>query len=221
VLSGSDTRPTWIGRNVVVGANATVCSGVRLGDGCRVEPGSVVRADVPPGCVVSGNPAIVVGYVSVTAGSTLGPGAQSWQGDEVLLRNGAALVQLQRVSDPRGSLCVADFAQERVPFVPARMFVVFDVPTREVRGQHAHLACHQFLVAVSGRLVAIVDDGHQRKEISLDEPLMGLYMPPLTWGVQYRYSSDARLLVMASHVYDPDDYIRDYESFLEIVDKSA
>jgi hypothetical protein len=107
----------------------------------------------------------------------------------------------------------ANFATD-LPFVPKRTFVVFDVPTRDVRGEHAHRVCHQFLVCVTGSVLAVVDDGEGREEYaSTVRPR--LYMPPMTWGTQYQYSSDAVLLVFASHEYDADDYIRDYDLFLQ------
>jgi UDP-2-acetamido-3-amino-2,3-dideoxy-glucuronate N-acetyltransferase len=222
VLQGRQGTPTVIGHNVSIGANATVLGGVRLGDCCVVEPGAVVREDVPAFCIVGGNPAVVIGYQSTalcreavrSPFSTLSDGA-------TLLSNGARSIKLRRVKDVRGSLCVAEFPDQGLPFLPNRVFFVFDVPSEEVRGQHAHKHCHQFLIAVGGAVSTIVDDGRSRREVLLDHPSMGLYMPPMTWGIQQRYSSDARLLVMASHSYDPDDYIRDYESFLEMVDKSA
>jgi hypothetical protein len=63
----------------------------------------------------------------------------------------------------------------------------------------------------------VADDGTQRAEVLLDSPDKGIYLPPLTWGTQYRYSPDGMLLVFASEYYDPDDYIRDYADFLKLV----
>jgi hypothetical protein len=222
VLQGSVDRPTRIGRNVSIGANATVLGGVQLGDCCVVEPGAVVREDVPSFCIVGGNPAVVIGYQSAGLSREAVPSPFSTLDDgTALLSNGTRFIKLRRVKDVRGSLCVAEFPGQGLPFLPNRVFFVFDVPSEEVRGQHAHKHCHQFLIAVGGAISTIVDDGRSRREVLLDHPSMGLYMPPMTWGIQHRYSSDARLLVMASHSYDPDDYIRDYESFLAIVGKSA
>jgi hypothetical protein len=92
--------------------------------------------------------------------------------------------------------------------------MVFDVPGREIRGEHAHRRCHQFLIAARGSLAVVVDDGTAREEIPLEAPTVGLYVPPMVWAVQYKYSPDALLLVFASDAYDPDDYIRDYDEFL-------
>lgn len=119
------------------------------------------------------------------------------------------------VPDLRGSLTVGEFARE-IPFVPKRYFLVFDVPTAETRGEHAHHRCEQFLVAVRGSVSIVADDGDMREEFILDRPQLGLYLPPMTWAIQYRYTADAILLVFASEYYDPADYVRDYGEFLAL-----
>ena len=129
---------------------------------------------------------------------------------------GVVLHRLLLVEDLRGSLSVGEFPAE-VPFAPTRYFIVFDVPGKDVRGEHAHRRCQQFLVCVHGSLTVVVDDWAMSEEIVLDAPNLGLYVPPMTWAVQYRYSADAVLLVFASDHYDPDDYIRDYDDFLSAV----
>jgi dTDP-4-dehydrorhamnose 3,5-epimerase-like enzyme len=116
----------------------------------------------------------------------------------------------------RGCLSVGEFERE-IPFIPQRYFLVYDVPTAETRGEHAHLKCHQFLIAVKGSVHVVADDGNVREEFVLDRNNLGLHLPPMTWGIQYRYSHDAVLLVFASDYYDPDDYIRDYDKFMEVV----
>ncbi|MEO8779683.1 MAG: FdtA/QdtA family cupin domain-containing protein, partial [Rhodanobacter sp.] len=94
-----------------------------------------------------------------------------------------------------------------------------DVPTAETRGEHAHRRCHQFLIAVKGSVHVVADDGERREQFVLDRPNLGLYLPPMTWGIQYRYSDDAVLLVFASHHYDASDYIREYGTFVEQVQR--
>jgi hypothetical protein len=96
--------------------------------------------------------------------------------------------------------------------------MVFDVPSKETRGEHAHLSCEQFLICVRGSCRLLADDGIDRAEILLDSPDSGVYLPAMTWGVQYKYSEDAVLLVFASHYYDASDYIRDYSDFLKLVE---
>ena len=91
------------------------------------------------------------------------------------------------------------------------------MPSRDVRGAHAHRQCEQLLVCLRGSVSALVDDGQDRRELVLDRPDRGLYVPPMVWGTQYRYSDDAVLLVYASRPYEDADYIRDYETFLREV----
>ena len=106
---------------------------------------------------------------------------------------------------------------KQLPFPAERFFFVSKVPEGEPRGIHAHKQCHQFLVCVAGSVKAMVDDGDTRLVVTLDRPTVGLHMPPLTWGAQYDYSPDAVLLVLASHPYDADDYIHDYDEFMTYV----
>ena len=125
------------------------------------------------------------------------------------------LIELPKIIDPRGNLTVGEFGRS-IPFYPQRYFIVYQVPLVEIRGEHAHRECHELLVVVRGRLSVIADDGRNREEFLLDHPNVGLYLPPMVWGVEYKYSPDAVLLVFASHYYDPDDYIRDYDQFLAL-----
>jgi UDP-2-acetamido-3-amino-2,3-dideoxy-glucuronate N-acetyltransferase len=112
-------------------------------------------------------------------------------------------------------LSAAEVARH-VPFEVKRYFLVFQVPSEQVRGEHAHRAQHQFLVCVHGRCSVVADDGSQRQEFTLDAPNLALYLPPMTWSVQYQHSRDAVLMVLASGVYDAADYIRDYAEFLAL-----
>lgn len=128
--------------------------------------------------------------------------------------------RLPLINDPRGSLSVGEFSKS-IPFEAKRYFIVFDVPSSEVRGEHAHRECHQFLLCVKGSCSVIVDNGNGRQEFVLDKPNIGAYLPPMTWGVQFNYSSDAVLLVFASHYYDNEDYIRNYDEFLMLVKDNA
>lgn len=201
---------TEVGPGASIGGGATLLPGVRIGRAAMVGAGAVVTRDVPPNAVVVGNPAKIVGYVDSARTDT-----SSTQVGEELPESRVEGVRLQRIrkaSDLRGSLVAADASD--LPFLPRRTFVVFDVPSRDVRGEHAHRACEQFLVCLAGSVSCVVDDGRTRQEFRLDQPDLGLYMPAMTWGTQYAYSADALLLVFASHEYDPDDYIRSYDEFL-------
>jgi dTDP-4-dehydrorhamnose 3,5-epimerase-like enzyme len=99
-----------------------------------------------------------------------------------------------------------------------RYFLVFDVSSADVRGEHAHRSCQQFLVCVKGQVAVAADDGHERAEFLLDRPNLGLHIPAMVWGLQYHYSEDAVLLVFASEEYDPADCIRNYDEFLRLVE---
>jgi len=129
------------------------------------------------------------------------------------------LIELAGFNDHRGSLIVGEI-NKQLPFSAQRFFFVSSVPEGEPRGIHAHKECHQFLVSVAGSVKAMVDNGETREVISLNRPNVGLHMPPLTWGAQYDYSDDAVLLVLASRVYEADDYIHDYDEFLEFLSSS-
>jgi UDP-2-acetamido-3-amino-2,3-dideoxy-glucuronate N-acetyltransferase len=93
---------------------------------------------------------------------------------------------------------------------------VYDVSTKDVRGERAHRRCAQFLVCVSGSISLVADDSKRRQEIVLDRRDIGVYLPPMVWVVHYKHSPDAVLLVFASETYDPADYIRDYEEFVSL-----
>jgi UDP-2-acetamido-3-amino-2,3-dideoxy-glucuronate N-acetyltransferase len=129
---------------------------------------------------------------------------------------GVSLYRLPQVQDERGMLTFAE-VRSHMPFAVERFFMVYRVPSREVRGEHAHKVLHQFLVCVSGSCSVIADDGAAGREFLLNSPALGLYLPPMTWCVHHKYSPDAVLLVLASDVYESADYIRDYAVFMDLV----
>lgn len=201
-----------------IGANATILPGLTIGEKAMIGAGAVVTRSVPPRAIVQGSPARIVGYVSTERGSSPKEQTISTTATTVtptLVRN-VTLHQLPLVRDMRGSLSVGEFTRT-VPFAPKRYFTVFDVPSAETRGEHAHINCKEFLVCVKGACAVIADDGVTREEFALDKPNLGLYLPEMTWTIQYKYSADAVLLVLASDYYENDDYIRNYEDFLETV----
>jgi acetyltransferase-like isoleucine patch superfamily enzyme/dTDP-4-dehydrorhamnose 3,5-epimerase-like enzyme len=201
-----------------IGAGAIVLGGLEVGERAMVGAGAVVTRSVPRNAIVAGNPARIRGYVEAAADAALLPvrqdGAMPGDAEVVASRvRGVALHRFPVVRDLRGSLVAAEFEQ-RLPFVPHRYFLVFDVPNSEVRGEHAHRECHQFLVCVHGEVHVVADDAERREEFVLDDNRLGLHLSPMVWATQYRYSPGSTLLVFASHPYDPDDYIRDYETYL-------
>lgn len=128
----------------------------------------------------------------------------------------AQLIELPEFADSRGSLVVAEHLKQ-LPFSVERVFFQSQVPAGDKRGMHAHRACHQVLVCVSGAVTAVVDNGKVREEVRLDRANLALHMPPMTWGTQFDYAPGTVLLVLASHGYDPDDYIHDYNEFTQAV----
>ena len=201
-----------------IGANATILPGIRIGRRAMIGAGSVVTHDVPPFAIVVGNPARITGYVGVRAGTETGEAIATLDRSVRKLGGGARLIPITTATDLRGSLVAYSYPTD-VPFPPVRTFAVFDVPTKDVRGEHAHRVCEQFLVCVRGAVSVLVDDGTERDEVRLNDAAVGLYVPAMVWATQYRYTDDAVLVVLASHEYDADDYIRDYEEFLRLCTK--
>ena len=203
-----------------IGAGATVLPGVTIGTRALVGAGAVVTRDVPPFAIVVGNPARIRGYVDTErrpAPQESRPASQGpLEAHPVNDVGGVRLMEMPRVTDLRGMLTFAEVEQQ-LPFKPERYFVVYDVPTKEVRGEHAHRELEQLLVCVKGSVSVVVDDGRRRAEIVLDTPERALYIPPMVWGTQYGYTRDAALLVLASKPYEAADYIRDYEEFERLV----
>jgi len=129
---------------------------------------------------------------------------------------GVEIYRFPWVHDPRGDLTVGELEGD-FPFRPKRYFIISGVPSGEIRGEHAHKVCHQFLMCAYGQCSVTVDDGSKRLEIQLDKPSVGIHLPPMIWGRQWQYSADAALLVFASELYDPADYIREYDEFIKTV----
>ena len=207
-----------------IGANATILPGLTIGRRAMVGAGAVVTRDVPPNAKVVGNPARIVGYVDDVRVDTAASPAAAVQpaagGPDTKLPSGAQLIDVPIHLDLRGSLAAGEL-DDLLPFTPRRYFVVFDVPSEHVRGEHAHRTCWQFLTCLRGTVTVHLDDGTLRAEVTLDAPGIGVVVPPLVWASQFKYSRDAVLLVLASEPYRADDYIRDYDEFLAEVANGA
>lgn len=206
--------PTLIREGASIGANATILPGIVIGQKAIVGAGAVVTRTVPAGAIVVGNPARIKGYVDTkTVGSTTHvPGSEHMVSSRLQVK-GAELIELPEVVDLRGRLTFSQIG-DRLPFQPKRYYIVFGVPDPEVRGEHAHRHLEQLLICVHGSCSVIVDDGARREEVLLSRPNLALHLTKLVWGIQYRFSKDAVLLVLASETYDASDYIRDYDEFL-------
>ena len=116
-------------------------------------------------------------------------------------------------SDRKGNLTVVGNNNE-VPFEVRRTYYLYDVPGGESRGGHAHRELSQLIIAVSGSFTVTLDDGKVKRTFTLNRPYQGLYVVPGIWRTLDDFSSGAVCLVLASHGYDAEDYIRDYNEFL-------
>jgi UDP-2-acetamido-3-amino-2,3-dideoxy-glucuronate N-acetyltransferase len=205
---------TLVRRGASIGANATLLPGVIVGAEAMVGAGAVVTRDVPPRAIVAGNPAVVTGFVHTGVPQVHTTLARA----KTPLIAGAGLYELPRVTDERGHLSFAELGHS-LPFAVVRYFLVFGVPSREVRGEHAHRQLDQFLVCVLGSCSVRLFDGDAGEEVLLNRPDLGLHVPPMVWTTEYKYSPDAVLLVLASDVYSENDYIRDVDEYLALQEK--
>lgn len=213
----SEYPKTIIECGASIGANATLLPGLVVGSKAMVGAGAVVTRGVPKHAIVVGNPARITGYIDTHLVDFEEAARTPYSKPDITVA-GVRLIELPEILDLRGKLSFAEIG-ENLPFKPERYFLVYGVPTREVRGEHAHHVLHEFLVCVKGRVSVVVDDGKSRQEIRLSRPNQGLYLPPKVWTILYRYSEDAILLVFASHKYDFADYIRDYAEFINLVSR--
>ena len=125
-----------------------------------------------------------------------------------------SIVDLGKHEFDEGNLTVVA-SEKTVPFGLNRVFYLYDIPGGEARGAHAHKKCHQFLVAASGAFEVVLDDGMNKRTVTLNRPYYGLHIPPGIWAAEQGFSSGSVCLALASDRYDADDYIRDYDEFLK------
>ena len=123
-----------------------------------------------------------------------------------------SVITLPKVSNRSGNITPVHNSRE-VPFDVKRIFYLYDVPGGESRGAHAHKECHQFLIAASGSFEVLLDDGKVQRLVQLNRPYTGLHIPPMIWASEINFSSGAICLVLASRIYDVEDYIRNYELY--------
>jgi len=209
---------TLVRRKASIGANATVLSGIIIGQNSVIGAGAVVTRSVPANAIVDGNPARIMDYVGSEKGTIPKSYFDEDKIEQVQKTNiqGVTFHRFPWIKDLRGDLSVGLFKRD-IPFVPKRYFLVFDVPTQRVRGEHAHKKCQQFMICVKGTCSVVAEDGLRREEFRLDKPNLGLYVPPMIWAVQYKHSHEAVLLVFTSEDYDPADYIREYDTWRNLL----
>lgn len=124
-----------------------------------------------------------------------------------------SVIELPRIENAKGNITPVH-SGINLPFEIVRIFYLYDIPGGEARGAHAHRECHQFLVAASGSFEVVLDDGYNKRTVTLNRPYFGLHIPPGIWAAEQGFSSGSICLVLTSHIYDEADYIRDYASFI-------
>ena len=124
-----------------------------------------------------------------------------------------SVIELPKIGNRAGNITPIH-GNINVPFDIKRVFYTYDIPGGEARGAHAHKECHQFLIAASGSYEVVLDDGINKRTVLLNRPFYGLNIPPGIWAAEQGFSSGAICLVLASHRYDEEDYIRDYDIFM-------
>lgn len=125
------------------------------------------------------------------------------------------IIDLPKILDKRGNL---SFAEEfkQVPFEIKRSYWIYDVPGGETRGAHAYKENEEFIIALSGSLDVVLDDGNEEKKIHLNRSYYGLYIPKGLWRKMNNFSTNSLALVLASTYYNSKDYIFDYSTFKEL-----
>lgn len=124
-----------------------------------------------------------------------------------------SVIELPRINNRAGNITPIT-CNENIPFDVKRVFYVYDIPGGEDRGAHSHKECHQFIIAASGSFEIEMDDGVNKRTVTLNRPYYGLYLPPGIWAAEKGFSSGAVCLVLCSHLYSAEDYIRSYTEFL-------
>ena len=130
--------------------------------------------------------------------------------------NDYKIVNLPKIADKRGNLSFIEVGRP-VPFIIQRTYWIYDVPGGEVRGGHAYKELQEFFVALSGSFDVVLDDGKERKVVSLNRSYFGLYVPNMIWRHLENFATNSVCLILASLPYSKEDYIRDYESYLDAI----
>lgn len=128
------------------------------------------------------------------------------------------VIKFNQKGDERGHLVIVEGLVD-IPFEIKRIFYIYGSDSNVIRGNHANRRSEFVLINVSGKSKVKVFDGQSTEIIELNEPHMGIYLPKMIWKEMYDFSSDSVLLVLASEVYDPNEYIRDYAEYQKEVNQ--
>lgn len=126
------------------------------------------------------------------------------------------VINFPKITDPRGNLTFLE-GNRHVPFDIKRIFYLYDIPTGESRGAHAHKELHQLLICLSGSFDVALDDGAEQKTVHLNRPWQGLHIPPMIWAAELNFDPGSVCLVLASMAFNESDYFREYEDYLRAV----
>ncbi|MHA7060000.1 sugar 3,4-ketoisomerase [Aquimarina sp. M1] len=126
--------------------------------------------------------------------------------------NKIELLEVSKIKDPRGNLGIIE--EDNIPFNIRRVYYLYDVPSDSKRGGHAHKKLYQLMIALSGSFDVILHDGEEQQKVTLNKPDKGLFIKPGVWRELENFSSGAVCLVLASEIYQEDDYIRDFDQFV-------
>jgi oxalate decarboxylase/phosphoglucose isomerase-like protein (cupin superfamily) len=125
-----------------------------------------------------------------------------------------SVIDVSKIHNEAGNITVVENG-ENISFDVKRIYYLYDVPSGEARGGHAHYELEQFIIAASGSFVVILNDGKNEKRVTLNRPNLALHIVPGLWREIDNFSSGSICMVLASHIYDESDYIRDYDLFLK------
>lgn len=124
------------------------------------------------------------------------------------------ILPLNKIHNRDGNITIVE-GQKNIPFDVKRIYYLYDIPGGEARGGHAHKELYQLIVAAAGSFDVLLDDGINKKIVTLNRPDYGLLVVPGIWRELFEFSSGAISLVLASHTYDENDYLRSYPLFIE------
>lgn len=134
------------------------------------------------------------------------------------LPRGCRIIELPMIADERGRLAVGEGGQH-IPFDIKRVFWTYGITDGMARGNHAHRTCQMVLFPLGGSFTIEVDDGYTKKEILMDNPHIGVLIPPYVWCRLYGFTANAACVSLASEPYSREDYIHDYDEFLKLIGK--
>ncbi len=124
------------------------------------------------------------------------------------------VLEFPKICDPRGNLSFVEGGRH-VPFTVRRVFYIYDVPGGETRGGHAHKECSIVLLALAGSFEVRLTDGFNERTVLLNRANRGVLIPPGVWDTMHEFTTGSVALALASHPYEEEDYIRDYDEYMD------